>query len=302
MAYDINEIIQRRIQPEIQETVFKKPYENLKALATTKPKLSGDRYTGAVEVSRTSPARAFTKADVDPESASGTIVKPYWNRTFDHTAAEVFGIDLSNNTAGDVAVDALSREIRLESESLRDIVYSKFWTQIGEDVDSSGTAYSDKSLSRTTYPTLASYEEATDATITLAYARGMIQNVRLNKKCGPLSGYICFVEGTVYWKWQALAAALHTWTKANDPTAVKMGWPDMANFEGLNIMHPDMFPGMTTGDVFMIRKQDIILDEHMPLKMQRVESGRFSEKVVIRYGADCHIDYPGFQGKMTSKD
>ena len=110
------------------------------------------------------------------------------------------------------------------------------------------------------------------------------------------------MENSVYHTFKALAAALHTWDKSNEAEATKMGWPEMNNFEGLKIVHPDALPNMTTGDVYMIRMQDLLAVEHRAFEIEPVPSGRDSKKAVLRYGLDVHTTYPGFQGKMLNKD
>jgi hypothetical protein len=133
--------------------------------------------------------------------------------------------------------------------------------------------------------------------------RGMMRNTILNKHCGPLSGYVGLLQDSVYWTLQALAAALHAWNASfSAGVAADMGWPDMANFEGLMIVHPSEMPGLTTGDCFMLRRQDVKIVQHRPLEIKEVPSGRDSLKWVLRVGINSFVSYPGFQGKMTDKD
>ena len=124
----------------------------------------------------------------------------------------------------------------------------------------------------------------------------------VNKNCGPISGYVGLMEHSVYNTFRALAAALHTWNSANDNKPVNMGWPEMGNFEGLDIVHPSELPGLTTGDVFMLRREDVRLTHHRPLEIEQVPSGRDTVEFVIRVGINIHVIHPGFQGKMTDKD
>ncbi len=112
------------------------------------------------------------------------------------------------------------------------------------------------------------------------------------------------MEGSVYYTLQALAAAVHAWN-VNDPgvrQGVGMGYRPMINFEGLDIAAPTEFTNMTTGSVFMLRRQDVNIVLHLPLEVETVQSGRFSIKNVIRIGANLYVDNPYYQGKMLDKD
>jgi hypothetical protein len=301
MPADYNEFIQRVLQQEVVDTVYKRRIDILRRLFPTQSPVGGDRITEKFEVARSSPASAYTKASVNPSPASNTIVKPYWAKTFYHTACEIEGIDIANAKNGGTDIDLVRREITMETASLMDVIFSALMTQIKADVDSTSVAYSDASLSRSTYATLASYEEATDTAITIALTRGMINAVTLNKNCGPKSGYVILMEEAVYNVFNPLAGALQTWTlnDVGQNQAVDTGYRPAKSFEQVDVEVPS---GMTIGDVFMLRRQDVKLTEHMPMEIEQVPSGRHSVMFVIRVGIDVHVIHPGFQGKMTSKD
>lgn len=302
MTADYNEFIQRVLRDEVYDTVFKQKIDKMRALFPTEGTVGGDRITAEFEVARTSPAAAYTKSDVNPSSASNTLIKPYWTKLQYHTACEVSNIDISNAKNGGTDLQLVSREVLKETEALKDIIFDAIFTTLTADVDST-TAYSSASLSRSTYATLASYEETTNAAITLAYMRGMINGTTLLKSCGPLSGYVCLMEQAVYNVFRPLAAAVNSWTgsvTANTPQDT--GYPEVGNFEGLDIVDPREMAGMTTGDVYMLRKQDVLFTEHRPLEIEQVPSGRDSVQFVIRYGLNVHVVNPGFQGKMLLKD
>jgi len=302
MTADYNEFIQRVLTGQVYDTVFKQSIDKMRALFPTEGTVGGDRITAEFEVARTSPAAAYTKADVNPASATNTLIKPYWTKVQYHTAAEVSNIDINNAKNGGTDLSLLSREVEKETAALKDVIFDAIFTQLTADVDAS-TAYGTGALSRSTYPTLASYEETTDTAITLTYMRGMINGTTLLKSCGPLSGYVCLMEQAVYNKFRPLAAAVNSWTgtvKAGRPEDT--GYPEVGNFEGLDIVDPREMAGMTTGDVYMLRKQDVLFTEHRPLEMEQVPSDADSVKVVIRYGLNVHVVNPGFQGKMLNKD
>lgn len=303
---DYNEFIQRELVPDIVDTVIYPKLEPWKKLFGIRPSTEGgDRITSRYRVGFTSNAGATTKADVYKASATQTNVKPYWTKLFYDGAGEVHQIDISNAASSSErskVQNMIGDQLRKETESMTNVVVSAFLAQILADVDSSGTAYSDASLSRSTYTTLASYEEETDATITLAYARGLIQGVTQGKPVA-LRDYICLCDDAVYNTWQNLAAALHTWNKTNVNYAGEdMGYAEMASFERLAIADPQDFYTMTTGSVFMLRRQDVNIVEHQPLIVKEVESNRHSTKLVPFWGINLYVDNPYYQGKLLNKD
>ncbi len=299
---DYNEFIQRELLPSMVDTVI---YDSLKPFNDnfTKPKiLDGDRITSKYRLAHTSNAAFFDKSDVDPASSTQTLAKPYWDKVFSHGAAEVHGIDISNSSVSLSEKALITDAVAKEVEAVAALNVSAIYTQIKKDVDSTSVAYSDKALSRGTYPLLVSYEEDTNATITLAYMRGMIQGTTLNKGVN-LKDYLCLSEGSVYYTFRALAAALHSWNSTTVAgKAENMGWPMFDNFEGLAFADPTLFPNMTTGDVLMLRRQDVNICNHMPLQLELVASGRFAKKVVVRMGTNVYVDNPYLNGKMTDKD
>ncbi|MCP4674256.1 MAG: hypothetical protein GY854_01815 [Deltaproteobacteria bacterium] len=303
MAFaDYNEFIQRELQPEIIDTVIYDSIEPFLTNFNSPPITKGDRITSRVRTAHTSNAAFYDKTDVDPASASQTLVKPYWSKVFSHGACEVHGIDMSNDNPGGASLDELSFQVKKETEALMAANVSAIYTQIKKDVDSSSVAYGDGSLSRSTYPTLVSYEEDTNATISLAYMRGMIRGCTTNKGTN-LGDYICLMEDSVYYTFKALAAALHTWNAVSVAgQKTNMGYPDFDKFEGLACPDPSVFTNMTTGDVLMLRRQDVNIAVHRPLEIEAVQSGRDSIKMVLRTGINVYVDNPYLQGKMTDKD
>ena len=99
-----------------------------------------------------------------------------------------------------------------------------------------------------------------------------------------------------------LAAAVNSWQSPVTNGAATTGYPQVGEFEGLKFAPTSDFTNMTTGDVFMLRRQDVHLVEHAPLRIVPKEEGRDTQAFAIYYGINCYVDNPYLQGKMTSKD
>ena len=134
MSADYNEFIQRVLKNDVYDTVFKKKIDKMRAMFPTEGTDGGDRITAKFEAARTSPAAAYTKADVNPTSATNTLIKPYWTKVQYHTACEVSNIDISNAKKGGTDLAMVSREITQETTSLKDIIFSAVFTQLSADV------------------------------------------------------------------------------------------------------------------------------------------------------------------------
>lgn len=299
---DYNEIVQREIVPGLIDTVIYDKLEPLVKWFQVVDPIKGDRITNRYRLGHTSNAAFYDKSDVDVAPATQVLKKPYWDKIQAQGYISVHNIDISNDAPGDNTIDMIKDQISLEVAAIADLHQAAFFTRIKNDVDSTSVAYSDASLSRSTYPLLASYEEATDATITLAYMRTMMQTVTLNKGVN-LSDYVGCQEGSVYYTFKPLAAALHTLNMVTMRGVPQdMGYPDVANFEGLDLAPPSDFTNMTTGDVFMLRRQDVKITPTMPLRIEAKQSGADTIDFGIYMGSHIRVDNPYLQGKMTDKD
>jgi hypothetical protein len=299
---DYQQLIDDVIEPEITETVFTKMLDDLRAALTEDTsRLGGSKIARKVRTSITSNARNYDRTDVDPEAGTFEAVQAEWDKTYQETAAEVHEIDISEAENGgiDSISDLIQDAIALEMGQLEQLIWNNLYTRLRADIDDTN-AYSDASLSRSTYPTLASTVDTTDTAITIALMRSLSNTARLNKNSGPKSGFLWMMESQVYDVFEPLAAALHTWNitgEANKP--IDAGYQVIGNFEGTPLISP---PGMTTGDVFLLRKRDCYWRNHRKLTIKQVPSGRDSAKFIIRTGVTGWNDNPGFLAKMTNKD
>lgn len=299
--YDVAGLIRDVIVPKIEDSRFVKPYRDLASQFTEDSQnTGGPKITHQIVTSTTSNARNFTKANVDPLPGTFDAVDAYWNYTYQETAAEVFNIDInqafSDGLKGveNLLTDAISKEM----DGLWELIYDNVYAQIKLDLLNSGT-YSDAALSRVTYPTLATYNEVTDTTITVALMRACQFNTTLNKNGTNYNQYRFIMEPTVYHQFAPQAALLNTWNTQNNNTPINGGYAEIGNFEGTPI---STVQGMTVGDVFFVRPGDVHIKQHRPLTFTTVPSGRDSIKVIMRTGINAWIENVGKQGMMTNKD
>jgi hypothetical protein len=260
----------------------------------------GEQIEKPMRLGSTSTARKYDRTDTYGESGTTTIKIAKWNKTYLDATFEVHGIDISQAKNGGVTImaDIMADATKQAYLDLKFKIFEHIYSRIKADIDSTAT-YSDAALSRSTYTRLASYEEATDTAITLALLRACRNAVTLNENVED-SQYIWLMESNVFNVFNPLAAALHTWnTTGVKGQAYAAGYQPAGSWECSDVVK---LPGMTTGDVFFVRPQDVYISEHRPIEVEMVQSGKDSLKGVMKIGVDAIVDDPGKQGKMTDKD
>lgn len=300
MPYDFNEIIQRRIFPTLVDTVFYKDLQGILSLMRKVSTQSGDRITVGIRTANTSNNAAYDKSSVDVASASQTLVKAYWTKAQYNGCAETFNIDEANNVSGDVAIDFAKGKIEEELKAMGSTIFDAIMSRLAADIDSSGTAYSDASLSRSTYATLASYEETSSAAQTLALWRATLAAAMLNKNVAR-QDYICLMAEDVMDTFAPLAAATHTLTHPAESfgnNGVSYGYAPVSVFDGIPIY---CLKGQTSGTVFFAPRQSLCYAENMPMRIEAKNSERDSRLFQIYYGITPFVLDPGFCAKQTGK-
>jgi hypothetical protein len=296
------QLLEDVITPEITETVFKKKYEELETLFTRDPKQGGGKKI--IDTQRTSEdsvARNYDRNDVDPESGSFETVDVEWNKIYQEVPFEVLKIDISEAENGGITTvsSLLTDAAGVAMRDLSELWWNNLYTRIKADIDDTN-GYGDNSISRSTYPTLASTVDNTDTPITLELIRSNLNAAMLNRNTGGKRRYIHMMETSVYNRFEPLAAAMHTWNtegKANEE--YDAGYQPVGTFEGVRVVAPQ---GMTTGDLFSVRPQDVFIRNHRALEIREVEPGRDSLKFIMRAGVTSRVKNPGYQVKQTLKD
>lgn len=302
--YNYEALINDAAIPGILDTVFYAPFEELRQLATEDTTIyEGNYIVQEIQVGVTSPARNYDKSDVDPIAGSFVPVEAKWKKIQSETAVEVSNIDISNarGKGGTKAViDLFQHNLKNETNALWDVVYNNVYAQWKLDLLASG-GYSDANLNRSTYPTLAPYNEVTDTPITVGLVRGLMNGTVLDKKTTGPQTYNLAMESRVYNKFLPQAQLLTSWVMNDKPSSsvVSGGWKKLGDFEDAPLKK---LQGMTTGDVLYFRTQDARIHYHRALNVVAVPSGRDSVKAILRLGLNGYIMNPGIQGMMTNKD
>lgn len=301
--YNYEDLIPNEVQPGVEEDVFRKPYADLvKHFTEDKKVKTGHFIERNIRVSSTSNVANYDMEDVDPVAGSFESVKAGWAKIYTHCMVEVHNIQIEE-AAADGGIDAVSNlfqdAIREETENFWGKIFENIYAMIKADLTASGT-YSDYAISRSAYPVLAPYNDVVDTGITPGALRTCQFTTGLNKKTTGRGGYLFLLEPTVLNDLTPQVAQLTTWVQ-NDPQQGKPiagGWQPIASFDGTTVAECQ---GMTVGDGFYIRKEDVMVQQHRPLKMYPVPTGRDSVGVVLRAGVTAYVKNVGKQGMLTNK-
>jgi len=303
MAYDFDVagLLNEVVLPQVEDSRFVKPYRDLASQFNEENfNPGGPSLVHQIKTSTTSNARNHTKADVNPVAGSMAAVVAKWTLTYQETAAEVFNIDINQAANGGVkgVSNLLTSAISDEMDGLWSLIYDNVYGQIKLDLLNSGT-YSDEALNRSTYPTLAVHNNVTSTPMTVGLMRALAYNTRLNKNTTPKSTYRYIIEPSVMEILRPQVALLNTWNTQNANAApVDGGYAPFDSFEGSPAVEVQ---GMTTGDVFYVRPQDVHIVKHRSLEMKPEPSGRDSIYVTIRTGITAAVYNVGKQGMYTNK-
>jgi hypothetical protein len=302
MGYNLQGYIDDVVIPKIMETVFVTNLQPMLDLFNTDPfSTGGPNIVKDICVSETSNAANYTRTDVNPAPDSFETAQASWTRRYQHVAYDAHGIDLSQAKRGGIkAIQNLVQYKSLKAfAQLRKLIFDDFYSRLHADIDST-TAYSDAGLSRSGYPTLASTEDDSDNTVTLAEMRALKLATHLNKNTEK-ENYLWIVEPTVNKALQALIVA-EFGRYLVDPQrnqGYAGGYQQAESFDGDRVIE---MTGMTVGDMFYLNPMDVYVDNHRPLSIEQVPSGKDSVEFVMRIGMEMWVDYPGHQSKMTNKD
>ncbi len=303
---DYSNLITEIVQPQLVDSVVNKKMDKLFSLFTQNNNVAGgSRITDPNVIAKTAAGGAFTRADADPVSLTQTFINPYWNKLYYHEAFNVRREDIDEKKAPSAEIALVSDAAMVATELLMEHVYDGVMTQIKADVDSAAD-YSDGAETRVT--ALTSYEENTNATITLAYMRGA-QNAIAMKDTINWGDYVWLLEQTVMNSAHPLMSATGSWVEQNPRqggsssntggSRVATGYMPVASFDGIPV---DTSFGMTVGDCFLLKRADVQIQTHKGLEVEMKSVDEYGIRGVVRIGVNGWVRRPAFAGKLTLKD
>ena len=292
---DYQDILTNVSQPKMVENVVNAKMDKMWALFGKNTNvLPGSAISEFDRTVLTSAGGAFTRSDANPVSLTQTIVNPTWNKLYYAESAKVRREDI-DEAAGTPLRNLLTDASDTATKLTMAAVFAGIIAQIKLDVDSAGT-YSDAAITRVT--SIQSYEESTNATITLSYLRGAQRALALKDEI-DWSEYVWLLEQTVLNTAAPLMSATVTIQTPPSNGTTPTGYIPPSNFDTIPV---DTTYGMTTGDCFLLNRDNVQIQIHKGLELEMVDVDEYAYKVVSRYGANSWVRRPAFQAKMTDKD
>jgi hypothetical protein len=268
--------------------------------------LGGTTISTGYEYSITSNTGTFNHDDPLVEPFASSQVRAYFNKDYFQEAARVFKQYLDNmrNQGTEVQIDAVRHEIETATKNLLDKVTTTMIADTEAQIDSS-TAYSDGSLSRTTYATLKSYEETTATALTLAHLEDMVEAIMTHTTYGQQVRSEQDLLFMVPRNQATNISRLATGAQYFEFNASSQGGPIDAGrvfrtkqFEGIDIVQ---VPDMTTTVLLCVHKPDIKIHRNRPLTI--IDKPELADTMLWQlscgYNAICHN--PGNSGKLSAK-
>lgn len=301
--YDYSPLIETVIVPGLEKTKLVKPYEDLKSTFNfEQANDGGSQIEKSIQITNPDGARNFTKHDADPVAMKPTYIKATWEHKYSESAFEVSEIDLNQARGrGDVAIESLITDAMTDCyENMVNLLFDNTYARIKADLLNSGT-YSDAALNRSTYPVFAVTNEATATALTFGLIRALRNTVTNGSPVGRnvQENYVWLVENTAFDTLEPQLSLLTTWNAVNNGSEKDAGWAPIGKIQGVPTYKTE---GMTDGDVFFLRKQDVHIREHMPRTITYTDPGRFSLKGIMRIGVTTWVEKCWAHGMMTNKD
>lgn len=236
---------------------------------------------------------------------TATFQQPYWTKVRYHEAVNIRREDVDESLSPSAITNVIQSGVEDATKLLMESVFDGVMTQIKADVDSTATYGGTTRITAT-----ESYEENTDATITLAYMRAAQNAIALKKQINWLD-YVWLLEQTVMNSAHPLMQATGSWIENNPriggnpsntgmSSGVASGYLPVASFDGIAIP-PSPF-GMTVGDCLLLNRGDVQLQTHKPFEIQIKDPDEYAFRAVVRIGVNAWVRHPAWQAKMTLKD
>jgi hypothetical protein len=300
--YEFDSLINNVVEKKIEVVTVAKPYEDLKKIFNYEQMNDGGSAVRLnIEASHTSAARNFTRSDVDPTGGSETYVEARWDNVYTEVPMEISRIDINEAVGrGEFMVESLfTKAYKVALVDLNNKIFDNIYARIQADLLNSGT-YSDAALVRATYPTaLTVHNDVTATPLTYGLVRSCRSNTVNGKEVGDIaSGYVWMIEQTAWDTLEPQLQLLNTWIASPGDAMSPGGYAPIGSISGVPTYTPN---GMTDGDVFFLRREDIHMRENMARITEEVQSGRFTRKWIIRIGLTPWVENCRLHGMMTNK-
>lgn len=298
--------------PELMSTHFLNNWMFDQTVFETIPALGGSAINAGYEYAVSSNVGTYNYDDSMVEPYTSSQVKAYFNKDHFQEAARIFGVYkdyLSNGGSETAALDYTRKTLETAVLNLRDKITTTMISDLEGQIDSS-TAYSDASLSRTTYASLKSYEEATSTALTMAHLEDLVEALMTHVTYGQgvrseqdliwmvprnqLTNLSRLVTGQAY---NASFFQMMTSTQDMGPADAGRAFRTKT-FEGIDIVS---VPDMTTTVLLCCHKPDVKIVETRPFTIKEKSETADTELYQLTAAYNIVAKRPGNHGKLSGK-
>lgn len=247
-------------------------------------------------------AEVYVQGAPAPSAYTMSDARAYFTKDFFQETAKVHGDTLAMlaNGGNNTTEEAMQKSIMQGVMNLKALMTSSFLTDLAAQVDST-TAYSDASLSRSTYA-CASYEAGSISALTRADLMDAIEGLMAGTY-GPipqLNDLLWLMppnQHTNLANLQMGAQYAEFSTDASNMSAVDTGAKFRTDtFESIPILQ---IPTMTTTEIYLVKRSATKIYMHNDITAVQKDSAEWAENWLITGGANLVVSDPRCCGKLT---
>lgn len=291
--------------PELFSTYFLNDWLFSQQYFPMRDALGGSTISTGYEYSVSSNTGTMNYDDAMVEPYTSNQVRAYFNKDHFQESVRIFGVymDYLNNGGTETgALDYARKALETGVRNLRDKAVTTMLTDLETHIDSS-TAFSDASLSRTTYASLKSYEEATSTALALAHMEDAEEALETRTTYGgtftDLNNCVWLVPRNQKTNISRLSAG----AQYHEQNTQQGGPIDAGKF--LRLTHNEVpiqsVPDMTTTVLLLCHRPDISIIQTKPVTVIPKQEAAYTDlyELVCAYNID--IQQPGNHAKLSGK-
>lgn len=296
---ELQDLIREEVAPGLYDQVFtKKFWFNGQPFAPRLDPHPGDWIEKDMRVAVENNGGTYTRSDADAASDGETVVTAKFNTIRIHGATELNNVDIINGRGSNFG-DYIQERTKTALNNLYSNACDALSTRLSNLIDST-TAFSDAALNRSTYPVLASGEDADAEAITLADFTAQTKALFIsNEVTESRSDYGAYFAASVYNTFYDLVKATGT-IQANlySNETLRGGIQGGINYDGIDCMQVQ---GLTTGHIYLLYKPGIDLRIVSPLRTEIKQMNKDASMLNFYMWINLAIDYPGVCAKLAVK-
>ena len=259
-----------------------------------------------LDYSETTNAEAYVRGAPIPDPDSTSSIRAYHTKDYFQGSAKVYGDQKSQTQGSDalnVAISPDQKAINTSVKNMVDLMSTTFLTDLAAQVDST-TAFSDASLSRSTYA-CASYEVGSVGALALSDLEDMLEALQ-NTSYGvvPVEDLVFLMARNQLTNLSRLTTGVsYDSTFMNFNTSTQdMGPADAGrvfrtrSFEGVPIM---VVPDMTNTEMYLLRRSTTKIYLHTGIETVFKDPAEWADQWLTTAGANLVVEDPLRCGKLT---